>query len=328
MKRKVLIVGSNSYSGASTAKVLLKNNYEVFGVSRSSQVPECYRPYREFESNFHFFCLGSNFEPSKLVEICKSENIGVILNFSAQSMVSQSWEAPMDWYETNCVWLSELVSALSAWKRLERFIQFSTPEVYGSTDTWSKESTQFNPSTPYAISRAAGDMHLLAMSKVKNFPVILTRASNVYGPGQPRYRLIPKLIMSVLSGTKMDLHGGGKSSRSFIYGNDVGNAVMRVTKEGKVGETYHISTLEAHRIIDIVRMITDFMQVNLTDAVNIVGELPGKDEAYLLDSKKIRDDLGWEEKTLLNEGIANTVKWAEDNFRQLLDQQDQYQHRS
>lgn len=302
--------------------------YRVFGISRSSEVPACYRPYETDNEHFSFKSMGSNFEPAQLVELCEAENIEYVLNFSAQSMVSQSWQKPSDWYQTNCVWLSNLVTSFNSWGKVKKFIQFSTPEVYGSTPSWIAESNQFNPSTPYAISRAAGDQHLLAMHKTMNFPVILTRAANIYGPFQPRYRLIPKLILNALTGEKLKLHGGGASQRSFIFEEDVGVAVLKVMRQGKVGETYHISTQLALPIIEVVKKVTDLMQVPFKDVVEVVEELPGKDSAYLLNSSKIRNELGWADETSLEQGISRTIKWAKDNLEQLLNQPSDYQHRS
>jgi dTDP-glucose 4,6-dehydratase len=217
---------------------------------------------------------------------------------------------------------------LQSWGGLKKFIQFSTPEVYGSTTGWQVENNQFNPSTPYAISRAAGDQHLRAMHLVKKFPVIFIRTANIYGPFQPRYRLIPRLILNVLEREKLKLHGGGVSRRSFIVGEDVGRAVLAIMKCGEIGESYHISTELALPIIDVVKQVTDLMHVAIEDVLDVVDELPGKDDAYLLDSSKIRRDLGWSDRVSLGDGILQTIKWAEENLQQLLAQPAEYQHRS
>lgn len=328
MSTNILVIGSNSYSGSCTVKSLLDDDYKVFGISRSPEVPYCYRPYSNDNAKFKFYALGSNFNPQKVVELCDSEDIRYVLNFASQSMVAQSWLSPEDWYQTNCVWLSSLVSCLKSWGKVERFIQFSTPEVYGSTSGWIAESNRFNPSTPYAISRAAGDQHLFAMHKTMNFPVIFTRAANIYGPFQPRYRLIPKLILNVLTGKKLELHGGGASQRSFIFEEDVSSAVLKILRQGKIGETYHISTQSAVPIIDVVKKVTNLMQVSFQDFVEVADELPGKDSAYLLDSSKIRRELGWRDVTSLEEGVLKTINWAKDNLEELLNQPSEYHHRS
>ena len=127
-------------------------------------------------------------------------------------------------------------------KNLKKYVQITTPEVYGSTANWINENAEFNPSTPYAVSRAASDMSLKAYINSFDFPAVFTRAANVYGPGQQLYRIIPRTIYSLKFGEKLQLHGGGKSERSFIHINDVCRATMQIMLNAKIGETYHIST--------------------------------------------------------------------------------------
>ena len=122
----------------------------------------------------------------------------------------------------------------------------STPEVYGSTGrNWINEGLVYKPSTPYATSRAACDMHLMNYYEAYNFPVVFTRAANVYGEGQQLYRIIPRTILSCLCNKKMELHGGGESERSFIHINDVVNATMQIAEEAQP-EQYGIYQRKKH----------------------------------------------------------------------------------
>lgn len=327
---RVLVLGSNSFSGASVVKEFLDLDFEVFGLSRSPEVPNCYSPYHSSRnlSRFQFKSLGSNFDPKQVIDICNKYNIRKVLNFSAQSMVSQSWDSPQDWYETNCVWLSKLVNEFSSWGKLEKFIQFSTPEVYGSTEGWVTENFNFNPSTPYAISRAASDFHLRAMQKAKDFPVVFTRAANIYGPGQPKYRIVPRAILSGMSRQQLPLHGEGKSKRSFIFADDVSKAIVRILDKGTVGDTYHISTTHVLEIRDLVFKIAEILDIPFDSFVKFVPELPGKDNAYLLDSTKLRDELGWSDVTNLERGLDLTISWAKQYYKELEMLPSNYIHRS
>lgn len=326
--RKILVLGSNSFSGSSLIAELLMRDYEIFALSRSTEVPNCYKPYREIEGKFHFIGMGSNFDVNRVVKLCESNGISKIVNFLAQSMVGQSWVQPRDWYQTNCVWLSDLVSTLNQWGGVSKFIQFSTPEVYGSTSNWQPESNKFNPSTPYALSRATGDQHLKLMNQYFGFPVIFTRTANIYGPYQPRYRIIPKAIISFLTNEKVRLHGGGTSRRSFIFNQDVAIAVYRILEEGHIGETYHISTQVSHSILEVVEMIAEAMNVDLDQIVEVVDERLGKDQAYLLDSRKIRSELAWNENIELHQGLMKTIDWAKSYIDSILNQPPEYLHRS
>jgi len=325
---KVMILGCNSFSGASTTKALLDKGYQVYGVSRSYRLADHYRAFNDVASNFTFVKLGSNMIPGEIVNICKRYGIYRIINFVAQSMVEESWHNPQDWYETNCVWLSKLISELDSWGKVDKFIQFSTPEVYGSTADWIKENFDFNPTTPYAISRAAGDLHLKAMYLARSFPVIFTRAANIYGPFQPRYRIVPRAILSSIFGEKIFLHGGGKSVRSFIYAEDVSAALLKILDYGEIGNTYHISTKEVVTIFDLVKLIFEIRGIDNLDLIEVTNERRGKDKAYLLNTEKIRKELQWSDQVKLQEGLSKTIAWAESNINNLRTAPAEYIHRS
>jgi dTDP-glucose 4,6-dehydratase len=325
---KILVLGSNSFSGSTTVKVLLDRGYEVIGLNRSPEVPKGYRSYGNRVAGFTFIQLGSNFDPDEVYRLCRDEGITKVINFVAQSMVGQSWENPEDWYETNCVWLARLAKSLSRLDNLDCFLHFTTPEVYGSTKGWQKESFNFYPSTPYAVSRAAGDHHLRIMHSEMGFPVIFTRAANIYGPYQPRYRIVPKAILSALKKEPLMLHGGGQSERSFVYSEDVAGALVNILERGELGESYHISTRSSVTIRELVQDIFKSLEVSFDSLVEITSERPGKDVAYLLDSEKIRQEIGWKESTELSEGIQRTVIWAKEHLEDLLLLPAEYIHRS
>jgi dTDP-glucose 4,6-dehydratase len=173
------------------------------------------------------------------------------------------------------------------------------------------EAAAFNPSTPYAVSRAAGDMSLRTYFANYQFPVVFTRAANVYGPGQQLYRIVPRTILAAMFGQKMRLDGGGKSVRVFIHMSDVSDATMRVASHGKPGETYHISGYELISIRTLVEMILARLGKRFEDCVEIGPERPGKDTAYMLDSVKLRTELGWRDVISLQQGIDDVIGWAQ-----------------
>lgn len=328
MIEKVLVLGSNSFSGANTIKVLLEKGYEVFGMSRSPQVPLSYRPYDSNTKGFHFLQLGSNFDTESVASFCKTNRISKLINFVAQSMVGQSWIQPEDWYETNCVWLAKLTNSLLKLDNFECFLHFSTPEVYGSTSGWQMEHFSFNPSTPYAISRAAGDQHLKILQEQTGFPVVLTRAANIYGPFQPRYRIVPRAIISALTNQRLKLDGGGSSERSFIFADDVSNALVGIIEKRLIGKTYHISTNHTLTIRALVEEIFGLLGAEFDSIVDVVADRPGKDSSYLLNSDKIRVETGWQESVNLVEGLSDTIAWAKDHLDSLLALPPEYVHRS
>jgi dTDP-glucose 4,6-dehydratase len=325
----ILVLASNSFSGSSFVDHLLTAGYKVIGVSRSAETPSIFALYKNHKNyeNFIFKQADLNKDLNVISEIVIKHQIEYIFNFAAQSMVAQSWDSPEDWYQTNVVSLSLLGNLLVKEKSIKKFVNFTTPEVYGSTSGWLKESFNFAPSTPYAVSRAAGDWHLKCLFENYGFPVIFTRAANVYGPGQQLYRIIPRTILSALTGQKLPLHGGGKSIRSFIHIDDVSTALETIMKSGVNGDSYHISTNEMISIFELVQSLADLLKVDVEELVELGPERPGKDFAYQLSSEKIRDELGWVDKIDLNAGLASTLGWAKLNLDILRDLPINYQHK-
>lgn len=316
MSGKYLIIGSNSFSGASFADFLLRNGDNVIGTSRSPEPHKAFLPYRWSgkDANFRFYNYDLNKDLEPLTALIKSEKPTFVVNFAAQSMVAESWKNPEHWFETNVMATIRLHEVLRHCDFLEKYVHVTTPEVYGSTDGFIKEDTPFNPSTPYAVSRAAADMSLKTYFDAYGFPVVFTRAANVYGPGQQLYRIIPRTILSILTGKKLQLHGGGHSRRSFIHMRDVSNATHKIATAGTTGQTYHISTDEIVSVRELVERICSKLDVDFNSCVEVVGERLGKDAAYMLDSSKLRKTLDWDVRIDLDQGLDECIAWVKENL--------------
>jgi dTDP-glucose 4,6-dehydratase len=178
------------------------------------------------------------------------------------------------------------------------------------------------------VSRAAGDMLTKIYRETFALPVVSTRAANVYGPGQPLYRIIPRTIFFLLTGRMLELHGGGDSTRSFIHIDDVSRATWQIAQHASVGETYHISTDHIIAIKDIVALICEKLNKPFEPNVKLVGERLGKDSAYLLKSTKLRSELGWTDTINLAQGVDRTIQWALTNLESLKNQPQDYVHRA
>lgn len=323
-----VILGSNSFSGASFAAHMLDLGATVIGMSRSAEPHESLLPYRWSTSGrFSFHQLDLNNDLEAIADLVATERPAYFINFAAQSMVAESWENPDHWFMTNVVSTNRLHERLRRFDFIKKYVHVTTPEVYGSTSGLVREDAPFNPSTPYAVSRAAADMSLKSYHAAYGFPVVFTRAANVYGPGQQLYRIIPRTIMFIRLGRKLQLHGGGLSERSFIHMRDVSDATLRVVHDGVPGETYHISTDEVISIRELVERICARLGARFEDSVEIVGERLGKDSAYRLDSSKIRRELGWADRVGLDQGIEETIAWTEKYFDDLRQQGMQYVHK-
>jgi dTDP-glucose 4,6-dehydratase len=313
---KYLILGSNSFSGATMADHLAAEGHDVLAASRSEEAHPAFLPYKwqARPGRVRFTRIDHNHDLAELKTLLERERPTHVVNFAAQSMVGESWLHPDHWMMTNVVSAVRLHELLRNYDGLVRYVHVTTPEVYGSTDGWVSESAPFNPSTPYAVSRAASDMSLRTYFANYKFPVVFTRAANVYGPGQQLYRIVPRTIVAAVGGEKLRLDGGGKSVRVFIHMSDVADATVRIGREGRLGDDYHISGHELISIRTLVETILKQLGKRFDDCVEIAPERPGKDTAYMLDTSKLRNELGWRDTVSLEKGIEDVIRWA-DRFK-------------
>lgn len=329
MTEKVVVIGSNSFSGAHFVDFTLGEELEVIGLSRSVEPHTVFLPYKNKQNlKFKFYQMDINHDLDKIMKVICAFEPDYVVNFAAQSMVGESWMHPEHWFQTNVVANIKLHDQLRKCAFLKKYVHVSTPEVYGSCEGLVQENTVYNPSTPYAVSRAAADMSLMSFYRTYNFPVVFTRAANVYGPGQQLYRIIPKTIFCFLSGKKIPLHGGGHSVRSFIYIRDVADGTLKAARLGRGGDIFHFSTLRQISIRSLVELIAKQMNVAFEDNVDVVEDRPGKDAAYLLDSSHAKKILHWEDKIGLEQGIEETIGWLKDNLETLNKQPLNYVHKA
>lgn len=284
---KILVLGGSSFSGRA---------FIAHAKAVGDEVVDLSRPNHDINA----------WMPSAAARHVRAGHNHVV-NFIALNLVAESWDAAPEYYRTNVEGLARLVNELSATGRVERFVQVSTPEVYGTTGTFLREGAAFNPSTPYAVSRAAGDWHLAVMHRTKGFPVCFTRTVNVYGPGQQPYRVIPKTAVAALTGGTIPLEGGGVSTRSFIHIRDAAAAYRAVLMGGWPGETYHVATPRQTSITALVGLVCARVGVSPDSVVRDAPERPGKDMAYQLDDSKIRAELGWRDTIALEDGVDEVV---------------------
>jgi dTDP-glucose 4,6-dehydratase len=332
MTERVFVLGSNSFSGASFVAYTLSRGVEVLGASRSPEPHRAFLPYAwsndpSQSKRFQFKQLDLNRHTDELAGAIEQFRPAYVVNFAAQSMVAESWLYPEHWYQTNVVANVRLHDKIRRFDFIRKYVHISTPEVYGSCSGLVTESAPFNPTTPYAASRAACDLHLITFLKQYKFPVVFTRAANVYGPGQQLYRIIPRAILFARLGRKLQLHGGGRSVRSFIHIRDVSDGTFRVMQQAPAGESYHLSTGLNISVREVVERIYKKMGIEFSQGVEIVGDRPGKDAAYLLDSAKARQTLGWKDGIDLDAGLAETIDWVTKNFDDLAKQPSDYIHK-
>lgn len=325
---RYLVIGSNSFSGASFVAHLLARGYEVVGVSRSPEPIPAFLPYRWGDaSRFQFHQIDLNQDLPRLVRLVSEFQPEYVVNFAAQGMVAQSWERPLDWYRTNLLAMVALHEELRKFPFIKKFVQASTPEVYGNTTGLVKEDAPYNPSTPYAVSKAACDMNLLAYQRAYGFPAALTRSANVCGPAQALYRIVPRTIFCILCGERLKLEGGGTSVRSFIHIKDVCEGTRRVAEQAKPGSIYHFSTERRVSIRELVELICRRMDADFNKYVEVAPARLAQDAAYLLDISRARAELGWEPQCELEAIIDDTTRWMREWWNDLKNAPRSYIHK-
>lgn len=330
MPKKIIVLGSNSFSGGDFIDLLLEDPHnEVIGISRSVEKDDLFLAYhRHVNPKYRFYQLNFNQDGPELLNLFDSFQPDYIVNFAAQSEVEPSWASPWDWFETNAVALSRMVHALKGKPYLKRYVHISSPEIYGSCSGVVTEAAGFNPSTPYAASKAAADLLLSTYKKHFDFPLVTVRSTNIYGAGQQLFKIIPKTVIAIKSGQELELHGGGKAIKSYIHIRDVSRGELAVMREGHPGEIYHLSPDRGIAICDLVRMICDRMGVDFQTTVKEVEERLGQDNAYVIDSSKARREFGWAPQISLDEGLDQVIRWIESNWARIQLLSHEYVHRN
>lgn len=329
-KKKVIVIGSNAFSGIDFIDLLLeKGTYDVIGISRSEEKPDFFLTFKKRSNkNYRFFQMDLNQDLDRFKQLVEKERPEYIINFAALVEVGPSWDKPEDWFMTNAVAVTKLAKMLTEFKFIKKYVHISTPEVYGSCEDKITEEATLNPSTPYAASKAAGDLSLFTFYKNYNLPMCMVRSTNVYGRGQSLFKIVPRVALYIKMGKKIPLHGGGKAVKSYIHIRDISNGELEIMLNGVPGEIYHLSPDgEGIAICDLIRMMCEKMNVRFEDAVDIVGERLGQDKAYIIDSSKARKAFNWKPEIGLEQGIKDTIDWVNESYEAMSQYPLDYQHK-
>lgn len=236
-----------------------------------------------------------------------------VVHFAAESHVDRSIQSPAEFVSTNVTGTGVLLEAAREWP-VERFLHVSTDEVYGSIPEphAADEERPLSPSNPYSASKASADLLVSAYAKTHSLPVLITRASNNYGPYQFPEKLIPLMITHALADKPLPVYGDGLQVRDWLHVHDHCRAIEAVLAAGRTGETYNIGGECSMQNIEVVRRVLDCC-CKPASLIEYVLDRPGHDRRYALDSKKIKSDTGWEPSIDFDSGLRETVRWFRDN---------------
>ena len=234
-------------------------------------------------------------------------NVDVVVNFAAESHVDRSIEGPSVFLETNVVGTGVLLDAAMR-HGVDRFIQVSTDEVYGSIEEgFATEEWKLHGSSPYSASKAGADLLVGSYAVTFDYPAIITRCTNNYGPYQFPEKMIPLFVTNLLAAEKVPVYGDGLNERDWLFVEDHCSAIYTLVDEGTAGEIYNIGANAQVANIDLTRRLIDALDRD-ESFIEFVKDRPGHDRRYAVDSSKIRA-LGWSPAHTLDERLADTIDW-------------------
>jgi dTDP-glucose 4,6-dehydratase len=235
--------------------------------------------------------------------------INYLINFAAETHVDRSILGSEIFFRTNVTGTNVLLEA-SKRHKIEKYVQISTDEVYGSlgAEGLFTEKSPIITNSPYSASKAAADLMALSFYHTYGVPVVITRCSNNYGPYQFPEKLIPLMILNSMNNKKLPVYGDGLNVRDWIYVSDHNRAVETVLEKGKPGEVYNIGASREMKNIEIIKLILNILG-KPEDLIEFVTDRPGHDRRYAIDSSKIRMELGWKPVDNFDDAIRKTVEW-------------------
>ncbi len=334
---KILVTGGAGFIGSALIRHLIQEtDNEVINLDKltyagnlDSLLPVVNSPRYSFEH-------ADICDREALDRIFAQHQPNAVMHLAAESHVDRSIDGPGDFIQTNLVGTYTLLEAGRAfWSGLDdaaktqfRFLHVSTDEVYGdlaSCDDLFREDTSYDPSSPYAATKAGSDHLVRSWGRTFNFPVLVTNCSNNYGPYQFPEKLIPHMILNALQGKPLPMYGDGSQIRDWLFVDDHARALYRVLATGKLGQTYNIGGLNEKKNIDVVKTICAIMDEAVVDKpegvsrfeelITFVTDRPGHDERYAIDASKINTDLGWAPEENFESGIRKTVTWYLENHQ-------------
>jgi len=313
---KLLVTGGLGFIGSNFILHVLKNydDFEIINVD-AELLGSNHENLTEVKNTPNYEFVKGNITNRKLMEDLISRSDAVI-NFAAESHVDRSIADADPFLKSNVRGTYTILDIIRNQKK--RFVHISTDEVFGSIENGSAvETSKFNPSSPYAATKAAAELLVNSYFVTYGCDVVITRCTNNYGPRQHvEFDIIPKAISLIKQNKKVPIYGTGKSIRDWIYVDDHCEAIMLALQKGKSGESYNISASNELDVLTVVKKLLTLLDKPLNNLQFGEGR-PGEDLRYSLDSSKIRKELGWRHKIDSDEGFKKTIQWYVENENRL-----------
>lgn len=335
---KILVTGGAGFIGSAVVRLAIQRGHEVVNVDALTYAANPDNVAGAADSPLYRFEHADIRDRAALDRIFAAHQPDAVMHLAAESHVDRSIDGPAAFVETNVIGTFNMLEAARAYWAGRgrpdgfRFHHISTDEVFGSLgDTGQfKESTPYDPRSPYSASKAGSDHLVRAWHETYGLPVVLTNCSNNYGPYHFPEKLVPVVILKALTGQPIPVYGDGGNVRDWLYVEDHADALLLVLDKGQVGRSYNIGGENEATNLDLVRTICAHMDrlhpegAPHADLISFVIDRPGHDRRYAIDPSRIRNELGWRPSVTVEEGLRRTVEWYlqnQDWWRPLLSRQ-------
>ena len=318
---KILVTGGLGFIGSNFILRVLEKNEDISIINVDAGfLGSNHKNLSKIENLQNYrFVKGNITNPNLMRELITESDL--VVNFAAESFVDRSINNANPFLVSNIRGTFTILEIIKQQKK--RLVQISTDEVFGSLETGSaKEESRFNPSSPYAATKAAAELLVNSYNVTYDCDCIITRSTNNYGPRQFPEKLIPKIILLANQNKKIPIYGTGKNIRDWLFVDDHCDAIFDVLLSGKSGQSYNISAENEIDNVSVVKKILNIMDKS-EDLINYVDDRPGHDLRYSLDSSKIRNELNWNQKISFDDGIKKTVDWYLNNSNLYTDMQNE-----
>ena len=327
---RILITGGAGFIGSALCRHMIKEtDAEVVNVDKLTYAGNLDSLRMIREDQRYAFVKADICDETVLEHLFRKHKPEAVVHLAAESHVDRSITGSRSFINTNIFGTHTMLEvARRYWSQLDhpakecfRFLHVSTDEVYGSlgVDGLFTESTAYDPSSPYAASKAASDHLAIAWYRTYGLPVVVSNCSNNYGPYQFPEKLIPLTILNACEGKPLPVYGNGSNVRDWLYVEDHVKALYLILKKGRPGETYNVGGRNERTNLQVVQSIcTALDELSPNEQahdrlITYVTDRPGHDQRYAIDASKLERELGWRGEETFNSGLAKTVKWYLDN---------------
>jgi dTDP-glucose 4,6-dehydratase len=330
--KTIIITGGLGFIGSNLVNILSKKKYFIINIDKITYASNLNNISGNIK-NYKFYKQDIN-NQNFIKKILEKYNPSLIFNVAAETHVDRSIDSPRQFMDSNVYGVFNLLETIKKYKKKIKFIHVSTDEVYGDIKKNKKsiESDSYNPSSPYAASKASGDLLIKSYVRTYKIPAIITNCCNNYGPNQYPEKLIPTIIYKIINQKPIPIYGNGKNIREWIYVEDHCNALIEISEKGILGENYNIgSGIELNNIEITKKIISCFKEIDINLANKakfiFVKDRPGHDLRYSLNSSKIKNNLKWDCKYKFDEGIKKTIFWYVNKFNKNFFNNDDFKKR-